>query len=125
MLLPNLRGKRFRLVLDQRKTEEPDFRVWSSETLHFFLTPSPLFYSHHFFFLVPRSSLRNRRESLGTKASCPLLQETFRYIVKILYFMSPPSEKDNFGTGIKCSSDGGVCRLESQVKTVKKDRGQL
>ena len=49
VLPPSLRGKRFRLVLEQRKTEERDFRVWSSETLHFFPTPSPLFYSHHFF----------------------------------------------------------------------------
>ena len=50
IMLMIMRGKRSRLVLEQRKTEERDFRVWSSETLHFFPTPSPLFYSHHFFF---------------------------------------------------------------------------
>ena len=45
MLPPSLRSKRFRLVLEQRKTEERDFRVWSCETLPFFPTPSPLFYA--------------------------------------------------------------------------------
>ena len=39
MLPPSLRSKRFRLVLEPRKTEERDFRFWSCETLLFFPTP--------------------------------------------------------------------------------------
>ena len=72
---PSLRSKRFRLALEKRKTEERDFRVWSCETLPFFPTPFPLLYSRHFsrLTLVSRSLLRNRRETLATKVSCPLL----------------------------------------------------
>ena len=127
MLPPSLRSKRFRLVLEQRKTEERDFRFWSCETLPFFPTPSPFVFSRHFprLTLVSRSLLRNCRETLATKASCPLLREIFKYVVKILYLLSTPLRRTIFRTGIKCSSQRDVRLLESQVKTVKKDGDQL
>ena len=80
----NLRSKHFRLVSEQRKTEERDFRFWPSEkwnenqkmkeggsVLPFFLTP-PLLLAPFFarsLTLAPRSLLRNRTETLTTQAN--------------------------------------------------------
>ena len=66
--MSSLRSKRFRLVSEQRKTEEQEMEC---------LPPSPLFYILAPFFprsltLVPVSLLRNRTETLATQAKrCP------------------------------------------------------
>ena len=80
----NQRSKHFRLVSEQRKTEERDFRFWTSEkwnenqkmkegggVLPFFLTP-PLLLAPFFarsLTLAPRSLLRNSSETLTTQAN--------------------------------------------------------
>ena len=53
----SLRSKRFRLVLEQRKTEERDSRFW---------LPAPFFAQS--LTLVPHSLLLNRAETLATQA---------------------------------------------------------
>ena len=85
-IMCSLRSKHFRLVSEQRKTEEGDFRFWPREkwnesqkkkketlTLTLTLTPSPLFYLRHFprglSPVVPHSLVLNRTETLASQAT--------------------------------------------------------
>ena len=70
----SLRSKRFRLVSEQRNTEERDFRFWPREKLL-----APLFSrSLTSLTLVPRSFRLNRTETLATQAtSCFFFLFTF------------------------------------------------
>ena len=63
----SLRSKRFRLVSDERKTEERDSRFWP--TPRSLLTP---FFAQSLT-LVPRSLLLNRTETLAKQAKLALI----------------------------------------------------
>ena len=96
----SLRSKRFRLVSEQKRTEERDFRFWPREKwnetqkmkegggggegrkLPFFPTPSPLFYLPYFLFF-PRSLTLVPRPLLLT-AQKRLLRRLFKHVQNII-----------------------------------------
>ena len=73
--ISSLRSKRFRLVSEQKKNEERDFRFWLREKWNDSLSSPPLpalllapFFARSLT-LVPRSLLLNRTETLATQAT--------------------------------------------------------
>ena len=73
--ISSLRSKRFRLVSEQKKNEERDFRFWLREKWNESLSSPPLpallfalFFARSLT-LVPRSLLLNRTEALATQAT--------------------------------------------------------
>ena len=72
----SLRSKRFRLVSEQKKTVERDFRLWPREN-----QKAPFFARS--LTLVPHSLLLNRTETLATQAKLKLSSKSVVFTNKV------------------------------------------